>query len=167
MTTIKLDELKRLLNEYGQEVQETKKTVDVTSALCLDKRVAPTSSGVYWIEKITMPIEEMRKAISEVRGKEKRLRRNPPRETSFIEQNGADSYVAYIGTEYNINRRLKQHLFNQGHVDTAKLSCIIDKEPFSKYKWRISFKEINSYELRYAVEAWWRLNIGWPMFCLN
>ena len=114
-----------------------------------------------------MPIENMRKAITEVLGKEKRIRKNPPKGTTLIKQNGTDFYVAYLGTEDDINKRLKQHLFNQGHADTVKLGCVIDEEPFSKYKWRISFKEIDSYEFRYAVEAWWRLNVGWPAFCLK
>ena len=161
----KLDELKRLLKAYGQEVHKTKKVVDVIGTSCIDK-YTPSSSGVYWIET-TMPIEEMREAISEVLGKEKRLRKKPPKGTKLIEQNGTELYVAYSGTEDDIKKRLKQHLFNQGHADTVKLGCVIDEEPFSKYKWRISFTEIDSYELRYAVEAWWRLNVGWPAFCLR
>ena len=66
-----------------------------------------------------------------------------------------------------MRKRLKQHLFNQGHVDTVKLGCVIDEPPFIDYQWHIGFKQIDSYELRYAVEAWWRLNVGWPIFCLR
>ncbi len=161
----KLDKLKSLLSEYGQEVEKTKTTVDVTGTSCLDKGT-PSSPGVYWIET-TMPIEEMRKAISEVLGKERRLRKKPPKGTKLIKQNGTDFYVVYSGTEDDINKRLKQHLFNQGHTDTVKLGCVIDEEPFSQYKWRICFTTIDSYEFRYAVEAWWRLNVGWPAFCLK
>jgi len=56
---------------------------------------------------------------------------------------------------------------NQGSVSTAKLGCVIDEEPFSEYAWKIGFKEIDSYAIRYATEAWWRLNNGWPKFCLR
>jgi len=161
----KLNDLKRLLDEYGHDVERGKTIVDVVGTPCLDKGT-PSSPGVYWIET-TMPIEEMRRAISEVLGKERRLRKKPPTGTKLIQQKGTDFYVVYSGTEEDINKRLKQHLFNQGHADTVKLGCVIDEEPFTKYKWRISFATIDSYEFRYAVEAWWRRNVGWPAFCLK
>lgn len=161
----KLDKLKELLSEYGEEVHESKQSIAIKSTSCIDKNV-PSSPGVYWIET-NMPTEEMRASISEVTGKTKRIRKNPPNGTSLIESIGADTCVVYSGTEEDINKRLKQHLFNLGHVDTVKLGCVIDEEPFSNYTWKIGFKQIDSYELRYAVEAWWRLNKGWPKFCLR
>jgi len=161
----KLDKLKRLLSEYGEEVHASKQSIPIKNKSCIDKYV-PSSPGVYWIET-NMPSEEMTTAIFEVTGKRKRVRQNPPNGTRLIEPNGVDTYVVYSGTEEDINKRLKQHLFNRGHDDTVKLGCIITKEPFSNYTWKIGFKQIDSYELRYAVEAWWRLNKGWPKFCLR
>ncbi len=159
------EQLKTLLETFGKEVERDKGSIAVTSTACIDNNV-PSAPGVYWIET-TMPVEEMREAISEVVGKNKRLRKNPPNGTSLIEQQNQELYVAYSGTEEDIRKRLKQHLFNQGHVDTVKLGCVIDEEPFSNHQWHIGFKQIDSYELRYAVEAWWRLNVGWPIFCLR
>ena len=85
----------------------------------------------------------------------------------MIKQTSVYSYVVYSGTEEDINKRLKQHLFNEGSDETGKLGCKIDEEPFSNYSWSVSFQIIDSYELRYAAEAWWRLNKGWPIFCLR
>jgi len=164
MTSL-LDDLKRLLNEYGQTVNAQKTVVDVHSSNCIDTNV-PASPGVYWIET-TMPVNKMQTAISEVLDKEKRIRKIPPRGTKIIEQQKSGYYVAYSGTEDDLRKRLMQHLFNQGNAGTAKLGCVIDEAPFSQYKWRISYAEIDSYEFRYAVEAWWRHNIGWPPFCLR
>jgi hypothetical protein len=160
----KLEDLKHLLDEYGQEVTQTPTIVEITGAACLG--AVPTLPGVYWIET-TMPVEKMRIAISEVLGRDRVIRKKTPKGTTRIDQNGDDFYVVYSGTEENINRRLKQHLFNQGHANTVKLSCVIDDEPFSNYKWRVKFKEIDNYEIRYAVEAWWRFKFGWPAFCLK
>lgn len=160
-----LEELKKLLHSYGEKINAEKTVIPVTSTACIDNNV-PASPGVYWIET-TMPVEQMRKAISDVLGKEKRIRKTPPSGTDFVVQKDDDWYVAYSGTEEDIRKRLKQHLFNQGHADTVKLGCLIDEDPFSDYQWRIGFAEIDSYELRYAIEAWWRLNIGWPIFCLR
>jgi hypothetical protein len=114
-----------------------------------------------------MPVGKMQTAISEVLGKEKKIRAKPPQGTNLIEQQSGDWYITYSGTEEDLRKRLKQHLFNQGHAKTVKLGCVIDEEPFSQYQWRVSFAPIESYEIRYAVEAWWRLNKGWPIFCLR
>lgn len=154
-----LETLKMLLHQYGQKLDAEKTMVEVTSTACIDDNV-PGAPGVYWIET-TMPVEEMRIAIG------KRLRVTPPRGTSLIEQEGKSWYVAYSGTEENLKKRLKQHLFNQGNAKTVKLGCVIDKEPFSQHRWRVGFAVIESYEIRYAVEAWWRRNNGWPKFCLR
>ncbi|MEH8174109.1 hypothetical protein [Aeromonas veronii] len=160
-----LNELKNLLHRFGQKVDAEKNVVAVTSTASIDSNV-PDMPGVYWIET-TMPVGEMQSAISDVLGKEKKTRANPPKGTSLIEQQGSNWYVAYSGTEEDLRKRLKQHLFNQGHAKTVKLGCVIDEEPFSRFQWRVGYALIESYEIRYAVEAWWRLNKGWPIFCLR
>ncbi|HEX7954607.1 MAG TPA: hypothetical protein VF523_16200, partial [Burkholderiales bacterium] len=63
--------------------------------------------------------------------------------------------------------KVKAAFFNQGHADTIKLGCVIDEESLSKFQWRINSKDIDNYYFRYAVDAWWRLNVGWPVFCLK
>lgn len=161
-----LNDLKTLLHRYGQWVDAEKRIIEVTSAACIESAVSDLA-GVYWIET-TMPVSEMQRAIANVLGQEeKRVRAKAPKGTSLIEQQGAGWYVAYSGTEENVRKRLKQHLFNQGSPKTAKLGCVIDAEPFSRFQWRVGFFLIESYEIRYAVEAWWRLNKGWPVFCLR
>ncbi|VFB09262.1 Uncharacterised protein [Aeromonas salmonicida] len=159
------EELKTLLNKYVQEVEDTKTIIDVTSTSCIDSNVN-ASPGVYWIET-TMPVDKLQCAISDVLGKPKKIRASHPQGSKLIEQKDSEYYVVYSGTEENLNKRLKQHLFNQGHTETVKLGCVIDDKPFSDYKWRVSFSFIDSYEIRYAVEACWRLNKGWPKFCLR
>ena len=160
-----LERLKDLLAKFGEEVHLSKQSIPVINTTCIDE-IVPSSPGVYWIET-TMPAAEMRDAISEVTGKNKRIRKNPPKGTTLIEQVDSQSYVVYSGTEEDINKQLKQHLFNMGHVDTVKLGCVINESPFCDYEWKVGLKSIDSYELRYAVEAWWRLNKGWPKFCLR
>lgn len=160
-----LEALKAHLHRYGERMYAERVSVSVTTAACIDSWV-PASSGVYWIET-TMPVAEMKSAISKILAKEKKVRMNPPGGTTLIEQQDSGFYVAYSGTEEDMRKRLKQHLFNEGHAKTAKLGCVIDKEPFLHYQWRVSFASIESYEIRYAVEAWWRLNKGWPRFCLR
>lgn len=161
----KLKLLKLLLSEYVEEVESNKKVIEVTSVACIDSNI-PDSSGVYWIET-TMPVDKLQNAISVVLGKKKKVRVKPPQGASLIEQDNNEFYVVYSGTEEDLRKRLKQHLFNKGHVKTVKLGCVIDKKPFSKYQWRVGVVAIDSYEIRYAVEAWWRLNKGWPQFCLR
>lgn len=160
-----LEQLKKLLSEYGELIESSRSRISVKSTACIDKEI-PSTSGVYWIET-NMPVEELRLAITEVVGKEKKLRKTPPKGTKLISQKSSEMYVVYSGTEDDLKKRLKQHLFNQGHADTVKLGCVIDEEPFSTYTWHVSIAEIPSYELRYAIEAWWRLNKGWPVFCLR
>ena len=162
---VELEALKARLNQYGQKVDAEKTVIRATSIGCIDSNV-PATPGVYWIET-NMPVEEMQSAISDVLGKERKVRATPPRGASLIEQKGDGLYVAYSGTEVDLRKRLKQHLFNQGHAKTVKLGCVIDQEPFSQYQWCVGFTVIDSYEIRYAVEAWWRLNKGWPKFCLR
>lgn len=160
-----LENLKKLLSEYGWNINAVKTVIEIISPSCINTNV-PNSPGVYWIET-TMPVDQMQTAISVVLGKKKRTRKSPPQGTALIEQRNSDYYVAYSGTEDDLRKRLKQHLFNQGNGQTVKLGCVINAPPFSQYKWRIGFAVIDSYEFRYAVEAWWRLNVGWPPFCLR
>lgn len=157
--------LKELLTAFGNEIVNSRNPINVLSRSCIDEHV-PAAPGVYWIET-TMPVEEIKTAISQVTGKEKRSRKKPPEGTRLIEQNGNSQYVVYSGTEGDLKKRLKQHLFNDGHSDTAKLGCVLSSKPFSDYEWSVWFREIASYEIRYAVEAWWRLNCGWPPLCLR
>jgi hypothetical protein len=154
-----------MLVRFGEEIDLSKARHKIISLDCIDDYV-PCSQGVYWIET-NMPIALMQEAISNVTGKPKKVRKNPPTGIHLIEQNDNELFVAYSGTEVNINKRLKQHLFNMGNRGTAKLGCVIDENPFNNYQWYIGFSVIDSYELRYAVEAWWRLNKGWPKFCLR
>lgn len=163
--TALLDNLKKLLNEYGHSINDQRMVIDVHSLNCIDASV-PTSPGVYWIET-TMPVNDMQEAISKILNRKKGTRKTPPAGTNLVKQQNSDYYVAYSGTKADLRNRLKQHLFYLGHVDTVKLGCIINEAPFSQYHWRISFAVIDSYELRYAVESWWRHNIGWPPFCLR
>lgn len=158
-------QLVALLNQFGNEVNNEKGSIPVTGESCIDDNV-PASPGVYWIET-TMPVDKMQDAISEVIGKRKQIRKKAPKGTSIITQENDSLYVAYSGTEGNMRSRLKQHLFNIGNVDTVKLGCKINESPFKEYTWHVGFKQIDSYELRYAIEAWWRLNIGWPVFCIR
>lgn len=154
-----------LLNKFGNEVENEKDSIPVTTESCIDQNV-PSLPGVYWIET-TMPVDRMQDAISDVIGKRKKIRKTAPKGSSIITQEKGSLYVAYSGTEGNMRTRLKQHLFNIGNVDTVKLGCKINESPFNEYKWHVGFKQIDSYELRYAVESWWRLNIGWPVFCIR
>lgn len=160
-----LVELRSSLYRYGQKVYEQRSVVQVTQLASIAAGI-PDKAGVYWIET-TMPPEEMRNAISVVSGKDKKIRKTSPKGVNLIQQNESSWYVAYSGTEDNLRKRIKQHLLNEGHQKTAKLGCKIDQLPFSQFQWRVGFSTIDSLEIRYAVEAWWRLNHGWPIFCLR
>lgn len=162
---ITFEKLKCLLAQFGEEIDRSKGRIRVTSLACIDTHI-PTLQGVYWIET-NMPTSVMQDAISNVTGKVKKVRKTAPKGSTLIEQSGDGSFIVYSGTEDNLNKRLKQHLFNWGNEGTAKLGCVINSNPFNQYEWYIGFSAIDSYELRYAVEAWWRLNKGWPKFCLR
>jgi len=159
-----LEQLKTLLHQYGTKVYANKSTLPIKSLECIDN--VPTSSGIYWIET-TMPAHRIQAALETIHQKEKKVRKKPPQGAALIHQKDNDWYVIYSGTEENIRKRLKQHLFNEGNAGTVKMGCILSQNPFDSYKWRISYHVIESFEIRYAVEAWWRLNIGWPLFCLR
>ena len=157
--------LENLLDAFGQEVEQErcKNTISVTSKSCLDRHV-PSAPGVYWIET-TMPAEDMQRAIYQVTNKERKLRQDPPEGISSIKQKNHSLYVVYSGTEKDMKKRLKQHLFNEGGRGVNRLGCIIDNPQFSCYKWHVGYRTICRDELRYAIEIWWRRKFGWPVFC--
>jgi hypothetical protein len=145
---------------YGRRTAVTVKSID-----CLLSNV-PARPGVYWIET-SMPSERLREAIRGTTGKARRTRKKPPKGVKPILQEGEDAYIAYSGTEGNLQSRLAQHLFNQGNVQTIKLGCTVDLAPYSEYSWQVYYTVIEQAVLRYAVEAWWRQEVGWPVFCLR
>ena len=158
-----LKNLQTQLNAVGEKLEQGRSAVEVNSVGGIDS-IAPSKAGIYWIET-TMPRDKMASAISTITGKMRETRKTKPEGVGLIEQSGDGFYVAYSGTQDNIRKRLRQHLFNEGSASTVKLGCVISQAPFSDFKWRVGFVEIESYELRYALEAWWRLKIGWPVFC--
>lgn len=160
-----LNNLQIQIDSVGQQMERERNAYEVSSVDGINS-LAPTSSGIYWIET-TMPKEKLASAISKVAGRERMTRKTKPDGVGLIEQTGDAFYVVYSGTEDNIRKRLRQHLFNEGSSSTVRLGCVISQEPFSAFRWRIGFIEIKSYEIRYALEAWWRLKIGWPVFCLR
>lgn len=155
--------LQTQLDLVGEKLEKTRYAVELNSVGEIDS-FAPSKAGIYWIET-TMPPDKMASAISTITGKKRETRKTKPDGVGLIKQSGDDFYVAYSGTEDNIRKRLRQHLFNEGSEGTVKLGCVISQTPFSDFKWRVGFVEIEGYELRYALEAWWRLKIGWPVFC--
>ena len=158
-----IERLQIQIKSVGQQMEQERTTFEVSTTDDINS-LAPSSPGIYWIET-TMPMKKLASAISAVTGKQRKTRKTKPDGAGLIEQNGDAFYVAYSGTEDNIRKRLRQHLFNEGSASTVKLGCVISQSPFSDFKWRVGFLEIESYEIRYALEAWWRLKIGWPAFC--
>lgn len=121
-----------------------------------DLDVIPEKPGCYWIET-TMPISKIRKS---------RVRKTaPPDGAQLIRKKKGQFFIVYVGTESNIRRRLKQHLFSYGHEKTVKLGLKLHMPPHSQYEWYVTYVVIEDPVLRYAVESWWRLNIGWPPLC--
>jgi hypothetical protein len=151
--------------KLGREAYARRTTIAVKSLSCLESKI-PKRPGVYWIET-DMPVERLQDAIKDATGKARRTRKKAPKGTKLLLQNGAVHYVAYSGTEKDLQVRLSQHLFNLGNTGTVKLGCLVDQSPFNQYEWKVSFTVIEQYVLRYAVEAWWRLELGWPVFCLR
>jgi len=156
-------QLQNQIDSVGREMDRERIAFEVSSVDGINS-LAPSGPGIYWIET-TMPKDKLASAISALTGKKRETRKTKPDGVGLIEQNGDAFYVAYSGTEDNIRKRLRQHLFNEGSATTVKLGCKITQPPFSDFKWRVAFVEIESYEIRYALEAWWRLKIGWPAFC--
>ena len=160
-------ELLAMLNQVGQEAEDSRKQSRRRIRTEQDLiEFASTREGVYWIET-NMPDNEIISAVKESTGKDLKVRKSKPEGKGLTSPDADGFRVVYIGTQNNIQKRLAEHLFDAGSKGTGKLRCRIDHEPFSGYEWYFSQCEINSYSIRYAVEAWWRLNIGWPPFCIR
>lgn len=122
-------------------------------------------AGLYWIET-NMPLQDMCTQISLIAKKNKVMRRTTPPGIGFIEPEG-DSVVVYSGTGHALQTRLLEHMFNEGNMLTNKLSLVVNLPPFNQYLWRVSYVYIQDHPSRYALESWWRLNVGWPRFCIR
>jgi len=162
-----LDDLKILLNKVGNQIEEVRQTFQRKKISTRQDLVsfAPKDGGLYWIET-NMPDNKLLEAIKKTTGKDKRVRNTPPKNIEPIKPNNGVK-VVYSGTRSNIQSRLLEHLFNEGNTETGKLGCKIEDLPFSKYDWYVSYYEIEDEPVRIAIEHWWRLNIGWPPFCLR
>jgi len=123
-------------------------------------------AGLYWIST-NMPILDIQAAIKESSGRVKKTRKTKPDGVGFTVPDGKGIQIIYSGTGGKIQSRLLQHLLDEGHEKTVKLSLKIDNANFSDYDWYLSTVQIKDYPSRYAIEAWWRLNKGWPPFCLR
>jgi hypothetical protein len=145
---------------YGRRVAVTVKSIN-----CLLTNV-PARPGVYWIET-SMPSARLQEALWATNGKARRTRKMAPKGVKLMLQEGDGAYIAYSGTEGNLQTRLTQHLFNRGSAQTIKLGCTVDLAPYSGYSWQVYYTVIDQAVLRYAVEAWWRQEVGWPVFCLR
>lgn len=162
-----LDNLKELLDKVGKQVEEVRKTSKrkkVSNRQGLVNFV-PTNGGLYWIET-NMPDDKLLEAIKKTTGKDKRMRKTPPKKIDFTKADNGFK-VVYSGTRSNIQSRLLEHLFNEGNDKTGKLGCKIEDKPFSQYEWYVSYCDLNDDTVRVAIESWWRLNAGWPPFCLR
>jgi hypothetical protein len=158
--------IRKSINNAGSIVERLriKNRVKVNSVQSLISNTKH-KPGLYWIET-DMPINDIINAINTCSGIKKTTRKTPPRGAIFTgKQNGLQ--IIYSGTEQDIQKRLLQHLFNQGNSGTVKMSLKIDCSLFSKYQWYISSVHIKDGPTRYALEYWWRLNVGWPPFCLR
>ena len=162
-----IDGLKTILEQVGKKVEKER--------IALRKKISsraelidfvPTAGGLYWIET-NMPGTEMLEAIKETTGKKKRMRSSKPRNGAGFTKANNGHQIVYSGTRSNIQSRLLEHLFNEGNVNTGKLGCKIEDTPFSKYEWHLSYYILEDDSVRIAIESWWRLNIGWPPFCLR
>lgn len=121
--------------------------------------------GLYWIET-NMPTTDITNAVKQHFNKVKVVRKTKPDGIGFTTPiNGCQ--IIYSGTENDLQKRLLEHLFNEGNAGTTKMLIKIDSDPFSQYDWFISCVHIKDYPSRYAIEAWWRLNVGWPPFCIR
>lgn len=155
-----------MLDQVGKEAEGTRKKSRRRIRTKQDLGAASAREGVYWIET-NMPVDEIISAVWETTGKGLRVRKTKPEGIGFTRPDANGFQVVYVGTESNIQNRLAEHLFNAGSEETGKLRCQLDHERFSRYVWYFSQCEIDHYSIRYAVESWWRLNIGWPPFCIR
>ena len=159
-------QLENLLDKFGKEVEASrqKNRIKYRSRSQLENQL-PETAGLYWIET-DMPQDILLKEICRTTEKAKKTRSTNPEGVGFCKIKSGFQIV-YSGTQANIRKRLLEHLFNEGNKDTAKLGCELEKGEFSKYSWFISFYELNDTTIRYAVESWWRVNVGWPPFCIR
>ena len=162
-----LDNLKIRLNKVGNQIEEARRISQRKKISTRQDLVSfvPKNGGLYWIET-NMPVDKLLAAIKKTTGKDKRMRKTPPKNIELIKPNNGVK-VVYSGTRSNIQSRLLEHLLNEGNDQTGKLGCKIEDKPFSEYEWYVSYYEIEDEPVRIAIEHWWRLNIGWPLFCLR
>jgi len=160
------DKLKTLLDTVGEQVEKERKAIRKKIFTRQELiNFVPTTGGLYWIET-DMPDDKLLTAIKITTGKNKRIRKSPPKDVGFTQAKKGFK-VVYSGTRSNIQSRLLEHLFNEGNANTGKLGCEIEDTPFSKYEWYVSFYKLENDPVRIAIESWWRLNVGWPPFCLR
>lgn len=161
------DKLQNLLDTVGKQVEKernaVRKKISIRQELI---SCAPTTGGLYWIET-NMPDDTLLAAIKKTTLKDKRLRKSPPPKGVGFTQAQGGFKVIYSGTRSNIQSRLLEHLFNEGNANTGKLGCKIGDIPFSTYEWYVSYYKLEDDPVRIAIESWWRLNVGWPPFCLR
>ena len=151
------------INLLGREVDDLriKNTFRLGSSVVeLDRNIKLKTSGVYWIST-SMPVEHL-----EVLTKKER-RSTPPEGKGFIDFTDSDRCkIVYSGTQKDINARIKEHLYGGGSKETGKLECDLKQSDFyNDHIWKVSYCYIQNTQLRYAIESWWRINIGWPMMC--
>jgi hypothetical protein len=153
-----IDKAFKSINDAGRFVELNKIRLKIRNQD--DMLNVPEVPGVYWIET-TMPEKE----IFNPKIYKDKKRVTTPKGTKIIVQEKQNPYIIYNGTESNINRRLKQHLFKEGNEGTGKLGLEIHKGKWKEYEWYVFYMEIEDVPLRNAIEIWWRHNIGWPPFC--
>ena len=158
--TVPINKAIYYLNEAGKSIDLKRLDNRVKIISREDMRNVPKLSGCYWIET-TMP--EL--LIFNSSQYERKKRKRPPVGTRPIKQIKNEPYIIYSGTESDVNKRLKQHLFNEGNSGTGKLGIEIDKGLYLDYDWYIYYYEVDDVPLRNALEIWWRHNVGWPPFC--
>lgn len=158
--------LRKHISQTGKLVEELRKK-NRTKVKNRQELINSTKNhpGLYWIET-NMPTSEITSAVKSLHGVIKETRKTNPDGVGFTTK--ADGFqIIYSGTKSKIQSRLLEHLFSDGCKKTKKMSLKIDSPPFSRYEWYISSVHIKDYPTRYAIEAWWRLNIGWPPFCIR
>ncbi|PKG38920.1 hypothetical protein [Psychromonas sp. Urea-02u-13] len=162
-----INNLEVLLNKTGNTIdkQRNKNRIKFTTKAKLEK-LLPKNAGLYWIET-NMPDDEIIKNIKSTSDKVKKVRVTKPEGFGFCKVQEDGCRVIYSGTQANIKKRLFEHLFNDGSKDTAKLGCNLESKECEEYEWFISYHELEDTTIRYAIESWWRINIGWPKFCIR
>jgi hypothetical protein len=155
------------IDKVGYEAEERRLASRIRVVTRADITLnVPAGEGVYWIET-NMPLALIPQATLAVTGRETLPRTTVPGGRGFTKPDENGRQVIYVGTQANMQQRLLQHLFNEGHDKTGKLRCVVDTTPFNLYEWYVSFCTIEGHSARYSIEAWWRLYIGWPPFCVR